>query len=140
MVSTALIAAGYRTGCYTSPHLVRIEERFTIDGVAVPAPALEEVIEQLRGLADRLHAGGRLQATPTFFEVATAPVRPPPGRKWPSRSGDGGRPRRRTAACRRHHEYRLTTAAWRSLAGSRSRRPGSPSRDASSAGGPRRRA
>ncbi|MCU0250741.1 MAG: Mur ligase family protein [Vicinamibacterales bacterium] len=66
MVSAALIAAGYRTGCYTSPHLVRLEERFTIDGVPVASAELEEVVEQLRGLA------GRLQATPTFFEAATA--------------------------------------------------------------------
>jgi dihydrofolate synthase/folylpolyglutamate synthase len=72
MVSAALTAAGYRTGCYTSPHLVRIEERFTIDGVPVPAAELEDVVEQLRVLAVRLRNGARLQATPTFFEVATA--------------------------------------------------------------------
>ena len=72
MVSAALTAAGYRTGCYTSPHLVRIEERFTIDGVPVPAAELEDVVEQLRVLAVRLRDGARLQATPTFFEVATA--------------------------------------------------------------------
>jgi dihydrofolate synthase/folylpolyglutamate synthase len=72
MVSAALIAAGYRTGCYTSPHLVRLEERFTIDGVPVPSAELEEVVEQLRELAGRLREAGRLQATPTFFEVATA--------------------------------------------------------------------
>ena len=72
IVSAALTAAGYRTGCYTSPHVVRIEERFSIDGVPVPAADLEEVVEQLRVLADRLRGDGRLQATPTFFEVATA--------------------------------------------------------------------
>jgi dihydrofolate synthase/folylpolyglutamate synthase len=72
MVSAALIAAGYRTGCYTSPHLVRIEERFTIDGVPVGAAELEEVVEHLRVLAGQLRQAGRLQATPTFFEVATA--------------------------------------------------------------------
>jgi dihydrofolate synthase/folylpolyglutamate synthase len=72
IVSAALTAAGYRTGCYTSPHLVRIEERFAIDGVPVPAAELEDVVEQLRVLAARLRDGARLQATPTFFEVATA--------------------------------------------------------------------
>jgi dihydrofolate synthase / folylpolyglutamate synthase len=72
MASAALSAAGYRTGCYTSPHLVRIEERFTIDGAHVTPAELEEVVEHLRVLIDRLRKGGPLQATPTFFEVATA--------------------------------------------------------------------
>src|SRR5512139_1413712 len=72
MASAALSAAGYRTGCYTSPHLVRIEERFTVDGVQVAPAELEEAVEHLRVLIDRLRSGGQLQATPTFFEVATA--------------------------------------------------------------------
>jgi dihydrofolate synthase/folylpolyglutamate synthase len=72
MVSAALTASGYRTGCYTSPHLVRIEERFAIDGVRVTEAELEAVVGHLRELAGRLLAEGRLRATPTFFEVATA--------------------------------------------------------------------
>ena len=72
IVSAALRAAGYRTGCYTSPHLVRVEERFAIDGLPVGAAELEQVVEDLRVLCDRLRADGALQATPTFFEVATA--------------------------------------------------------------------
>jgi dihydrofolate synthase / folylpolyglutamate synthase len=72
MVSAALAAAGYRTGCYTSPHLVRVEERFAIDGLPVPEAELEDVVEHLRVLTGRLLGEGRLQATPTFFEVATA--------------------------------------------------------------------
>ena len=72
MTSAALVAAGYRTGCYTSPHLVRIEERFAIDGVPVAPADLARVVEDLRALIGRLLAGGRLRATPTFFEVATA--------------------------------------------------------------------
>ena len=72
LASAALIAAGFRTGCYTSPHLVHIEERFTIDGVMVAPAELEHVVDDLRVLAGRLLAGGLLGATPTFFEVATA--------------------------------------------------------------------
>jgi dihydrofolate synthase/folylpolyglutamate synthase len=72
MASAALSAAGYRTGCYTSPHLVRVEERFTIDGVPVTPAELEAAVEHLRALIDRLRGSGQLQATPTFFEVATA--------------------------------------------------------------------
>ena len=72
IVSAALREAGYRTGCYTSPHLVRVEERFAIDGSPVGAADLEEVVEDLRVLCDRLRADGALRATPTFFEVASA--------------------------------------------------------------------
>lgn len=72
MASAALTAAGYRTGRYTSPHLVRIEERFAIDGAPVGAAELEAVVEHLREVAERLLRERRLQATPTFFEVATA--------------------------------------------------------------------
>jgi dihydrofolate synthase/folylpolyglutamate synthase len=72
MVSAALSAAGWRTGCYTSPHLVRVEERFAIDGTPVAAAELEDAVERLRAVIEGLRGDGRLQATPTFFEVATA--------------------------------------------------------------------
>jgi dihydrofolate synthase/folylpolyglutamate synthase len=72
MAACALTAAGYRTGCYTSPHLIHLQERYAIDGQAVTAAELEQVVEELRMLIDRLQAEGRLRAAPTFFEVATA--------------------------------------------------------------------
>src|SRR6476660_3443410 len=39
MVEAALRAAGHRTGRYTSPHLVRLNERFAIGGI--PAADVE---------------------------------------------------------------------------------------------------
>jgi dihydrofolate synthase / folylpolyglutamate synthase len=72
MADAALRAAGHRTGCYTSPHLVRIEERFVVDGRALPPADVEAAIEHVRQVAARLQDEGRLQALPTFFEVATA--------------------------------------------------------------------
>jgi dihydrofolate synthase/folylpolyglutamate synthase len=72
MAACALTAAGYRTGCYTSPHLVHLQERYAIDGEAVTPAELEQVIGDLRELIDRLRVEGRLRAAPTFFEVATA--------------------------------------------------------------------
>lgn len=71
MAAAALTAAGYRTGCFTSPHLVHVQERFAVDGVPVTASELEQVVEDLRALVDRLLADGRLRAVPTFFEIAT---------------------------------------------------------------------
>src|SRR5271155_5615611 len=34
-LSSILTAAGYRTGLYTSPHLIRVNERIQIDGVEI---------------------------------------------------------------------------------------------------------
>ncbi len=72
MVAASLTAAGYRTGCYTSPHLVDIEERFTIDQARVTRAELEEAITTIRQAVDRLIAGGSLRSQPTFFEITTA--------------------------------------------------------------------
>ena len=47
-----LRAAGYRVGLYTSPHLLRYNERVRIDGVEATDPALTtafEAVEQARG-------------------------------------------------------------------------------------------
>ena len=72
MVDRGLRAAGLRVGRYTSPHLVRLEERFAIDGTPVDTATLEDVIEQVRARIDQLLASGALEAPPTFFEVTTA--------------------------------------------------------------------
>ena len=72
MVDCALRAAGITVGRYTSPHLVRIEERFAIGGEPVDTPILLAAIENMRGIIDRLLNDGSLDAPPTFFEVTTA--------------------------------------------------------------------
>ncbi len=65
MVASALTAAGYRTGLYTSPHLHRLEERFRIDGqLCEPATFVE--------LIDRLRSVGEADPAPSFFELTTA--------------------------------------------------------------------
>ena len=72
MLDTALRAAGYATGRFTSPHLVNLAERFAIDGQPVAPAALEDEAEQLRKTVCRLVRTGRLAAPPTFFEATTA--------------------------------------------------------------------
>ena len=72
MVDCALGKSGLRVGRYTSPHLVRLEERFTIDGAPVQTEVLAGMIEEIRALIDDLIARGSLEAPPTFFEVTTA--------------------------------------------------------------------
>lgn len=72
MTAAALRAAGHRTGCFTSPHLVDLAERFTVDGDPQPQDEIDDVIEYVRSMAEHLVADGRLPATPTYFEVVTA--------------------------------------------------------------------
>jgi dihydrofolate synthase/folylpolyglutamate synthase len=70
-VSRALEAQGYRTGTYTSPHLVELTERFRIDGVPVERAELDEALVDVLGAMDALCATGVLAAPATYFEVTT---------------------------------------------------------------------
>ena len=72
MIETGLRAAGLRTGLYTSPHLVRLEERFAIGGVPVRPARLVSAVGTVRDAVARLRADRRLDTEPTFFEVTTA--------------------------------------------------------------------
>jgi dihydrofolate synthase / folylpolyglutamate synthase len=72
MVSHALTTAGLRTGRYTSPHLVNLEERFAIDGVAVTPDRFDAALARVRAAVARLTDRGILAAEPTYFEVTTA--------------------------------------------------------------------
>jgi dihydrofolate synthase/folylpolyglutamate synthase len=72
MTETALRAAGHRVARYTSPHLVRLEERFVIDGRPVATEALHAAVDTVRASADALLARGTIASPPTFFEATTA--------------------------------------------------------------------
>jgi len=72
MVEAAARAAGLHTARYTSPHLVRLEERFAIDGRPVATSQLGDAISRIPPLVNDLRGRGELQAEPTFFEVTTA--------------------------------------------------------------------
>ena len=71
MLERGLRAAGYRTGLYTSPHLVDLAERIAIDGQPVDGATLAAAAHELRGTVDTLFCAGRLAAPPTFFEATT---------------------------------------------------------------------
>lgn len=72
MVAAALQHAGFRTGRYTSPHLVDLRERFVIDGAPVATEPFDSALARIRAVIKRLLAGNALQAPPTFFETTTA--------------------------------------------------------------------
>ncbi len=68
----ALRASGLRTGRYTSPHLVRVNERITVDGREITDRDFAIAVRAVRDAAERLVRRGVLEAHPTFFEVMTA--------------------------------------------------------------------
>ena len=72
MLDAMLVAAGIRSGRYTSPHLVRLEERFAIAGRSVSPDAFRAAAADLRNLVATLRENGTLATEPTFFEVTTA--------------------------------------------------------------------
>lgn len=66
MIAAALSAAGYRTGLYTSPHLLRMNERMRLDGVEITDAELAGVVTSLAAAAEGM-------AEPcTEFELLTA--------------------------------------------------------------------
>jgi dihydrofolate synthase/folylpolyglutamate synthase len=68
-----LRAAGHRVGLYTSPHLVRFEERIRVDGREISADEVVRGVAELRALLDARPVPERAAArSPTFFEFTTA--------------------------------------------------------------------
>jgi dihydrofolate synthase / folylpolyglutamate synthase len=47
LLASVLRAHGLHVGLYTSPHLVRVEERIAVDGEPIAAPRLVELVEEL---------------------------------------------------------------------------------------------
>lgn len=72
MVAHALSAAGHRTGRYTSPHLIDLEERVAIDGTPIAPGALDAALTRVHEAVERLRRTGDLAVEPTYFEVTTA--------------------------------------------------------------------
>lgn len=72
MVQATACAAGLRAGLYTSPHLVRPEERIRIGTEEISSDALRDTILRLRDVAAAELAAGRLPRHPSFFEMMTA--------------------------------------------------------------------
>ena len=65
-------AAGYRTGLYTSPHLIHINERIQINRESISDVEFAEMYERVDSVARKLVAAGALPLHPSFFEMLTA--------------------------------------------------------------------
>lgn len=63
-LAAILQSAGYKTGLYTSPHLVDFRERIRVNGIPVSQDFVIRFVEQHRAFFEPLH--------PSFFELTTA--------------------------------------------------------------------
>ncbi len=64
MIASILTASGFRTGLYTSPHLIDFTERIRIDGKPIPREAVIRGVEGMEPVIRKRRA--------TFFEATTA--------------------------------------------------------------------
>lgn len=67
-----LQAHGYRTGLYTSPHLVSLQERIRVNDLPIGAEDLDRLLLKVKSAAESINAGAaEVVIEPTFFEVLT---------------------------------------------------------------------
>ena len=76
MIAAMLTASGRATGVYSSPHLERIEERFTIDGRPIEPAELVGLAQRVRRVVEEIDAEAQRDpdsvGPPTFFDITTA--------------------------------------------------------------------
>ncbi len=71
MLDAILHAAGWRTGLYTSPHLVKLGERVQVERHILSEEAITAYTRELRPIAEQLGATNA-DDQPSFFEFMTA--------------------------------------------------------------------
>jgi dihydrofolate synthase/folylpolyglutamate synthase len=72
ILASILQRAGLRTGLYTSPHLVRVNERIRVNGLEVSDEDFAAAFTEVAMSVERLAGTGKLERTPSFFEFLTA--------------------------------------------------------------------
>ena len=71
-LASIMQAGGYCTGLFTSPHLIRVNERIRINGEDIGDRDFAAYYFRVDDCARRLIAEGRLKSFPSFFEAMTA--------------------------------------------------------------------
>jgi dihydrofolate synthase / folylpolyglutamate synthase len=72
MLAAILRQAGYRTGLFTSPHLVHVEERIEVDDTPISSEELAGLLEEVGRVVRAMDAQSAAAEAVTFFEIATA--------------------------------------------------------------------
>ena len=71
MLESVLRETGFKTGLYTSPHLIDFSERFRVSGEQITAEKLDGYIARMEQVADAVEESSGLRGA-TFFEISTA--------------------------------------------------------------------
>ncbi len=71
-LASILQASGLKTALYTSPHLIRINERIRVNGAEITDHDFAALHGEVDRIAERLVAQGELPWHPSFFEMMTA--------------------------------------------------------------------
>jgi dihydrofolate synthase/folylpolyglutamate synthase len=71
MLHAVLSTAGYKTGLYTSPHLVSFCERFQVNGRPIDEADVVRLVDEIKPVLEQVAANPEFHA-PTFFETVTA--------------------------------------------------------------------
>jgi dihydrofolate synthase/folylpolyglutamate synthase len=72
ILASILAQAGYRTGLFTSPHLVRVNERMRVNGREVSDADFAAAFTRVAAAVEHLIKGKVLEKPPSFFEFLTA--------------------------------------------------------------------
>lgn len=71
-LASILNAAGLRTGLYTSPHLIRLNERIRVNSAEIGDDDFARLHGEVDQVAERLVSDAALPWHPSFFEMMTA--------------------------------------------------------------------
>src|SRR6266566_5195471 len=72
MLDSICREAAIRTGLFTSPHLISITERISVNGEQVSEADFARFTARVKDNAEELVKHGQLETLPTFFEQVTA--------------------------------------------------------------------
>ena len=72
ILASILQHAGYRTGLFTSPHLVRVNERMRLNGQEISDEEFATAFSEVAAAVDLLVSRKKLEGRPSFFEFLTA--------------------------------------------------------------------
>ena len=67
-INSILIKTGYKTGLYTSPHLISFRERIRINGEAISEADVTRLLEKILPHAELM---AKEEERPTYFEICT---------------------------------------------------------------------
>lgn len=70
-IESILRESGFKTGLFTSPHLVDVRERIRINGKLISKDLFKESISDIKNAVIKLEQAGIIDESPTFFEVLT---------------------------------------------------------------------